>query len=201
MLTDIIVVDEIFSNPEHLEYQARKFSYYNCESHPFPIKTGNKMFYSGHRTESLHILDENLYVSYNTEILNKIADNSFGLYRSDATFNYAGQMFFHYMTKDDVFDDTWLHKDPALYAGVIYLQKNPSPNSGTILIKGDEEKIVENKYNRLLLYRSDLMHSSQSAFGNSIEDGRLTLTFTYNILAFDIKYNNEKFKKNERRSI
>ena len=67
--------------------------------------------------------------------------------------------------------------------------------------KGDEEKIVENKYNRLLLYRSDLMHSSQSAFGNSIEDGRLTLTFTYNILAFDIKYNNEKFKKNERRYI
>ena len=41
---------------------------------------------------------------------------------------------------------------------------------------------IANKYNRLVLYRGDLLHRSLlSGFGNSIETGRLTQVFFFDI--------------------
>ena len=38
---------------------------------------------------------------------------------------------------------------------------------------------IGNVYNRLVLYRADLFHSSLDYFGNSKEDGRLFQTFFF----------------------
>ena len=48
------------------------------------------------------------------------------------------------------------------------------------LSKWEMVDIVGNKYNRLVLYRGDLFHSSLDYFGTNQYDGRLFQTFFFN---------------------
>ncbi len=45
--------------------------------------------------------------------------------------------------------------------------------------KWDMTAMVGNVYNRLVLYRGDLFHSSLDYFGEGLEDGRLFQTFFF----------------------
>jgi hypothetical protein len=93
-------------------------------------------------------------------------------------------LHFHYSlesTKDlcyPSFEEIKLHKDPTNWAGVIYLTPNPKSDSGTSLFSDDKRiaNHVENIYNRLILYPSNILHGPQDMFGETIEDGRMTLT-------------------------
>ncbi len=93
-------------------------------------------------------------------------------------------LHFHYClecTKDlcyPSFEEIKLHKDHSNLAGVIYLTPNPKPDSGTSLYSDDKSIVnhVENIYNRLVIYPSDILHGPQDMFGETIEDGRMTLT-------------------------
>jgi len=73
------------------------------------------------------------------------------------------------------------HIDPnACYAGVVYLSPNAPLNSGTIV----DGKLVENKFNRLVLYRANIIHSPSShPFGMTVDDSRLTLNLFITELA------------------
>jgi hypothetical protein len=64
------------------------------------------------------------------------------------------------------------------YAGVLYLTPNPEPNSGTAFYNesGEEIDYVENIYNRLTIYSSNILHSLKESFGDNINNGRLVYT-------------------------
>jgi len=72
------------------------------------------------------------------------------------------------------------HKDSdTAVAGVIYLNQNPPPLSGTSILDSEKTQFlnVENVYNRLIAYEGHHIHSLTGVFGDSFEDGRLTYTF------------------------
>ena len=78
---------------------------------------------------------------------------------------------------------TWIHKDGCDWAGVLYLSPNAPLESGTALYNDKDELVTAlgNVYNRLILYKGNLNHSSMIAgFGNSPETGRLTQVFFFN---------------------
>lgn len=83
--------------------------------------------------------------------------------------------------------NTWVHKDQSDWAGVLYLTPNAPLESGTGLYREDGNGGYElvtalgNVYNRLVLYRGDLFHSSMlPGFGTTPETGRLTQVFFFN---------------------
>jgi hypothetical protein len=85
--------------------------------------------------------------------------------------------FFHYTINEDMSDT--IHTDGIFdYAGVLYLTPNPPPNSGTAFYNDDNEEIdyVENVYNRLTIYPSNIRHSIKESFGDSLTNGRLVYT-------------------------
>ena len=79
--------------------------------------------------------------------------------------------------------DFWqdrFHKDSDTgVAGVIYLNQNPPPNSGTSILEGEKNQFfnAENVYNRLVAYEGFRIHALSDVFGDSFETGRLTYTF------------------------
>ena len=68
-------------------------------------------------------------------IIERSIDQGVGLLRNHVSITCAADLYFHYMTKKFIADESWYHSDPRLYAGVVYLQKNPPPNTGTVIIK------------------------------------------------------------------
>jgi len=79
-------------------------------------------------------------------------------------------------------EKTWIHKDKSEWAGVLYLTPNAPIDSGTGIFDKNENLItmIGNVYNRLVLYRGDLLHRSiVPGFGDSIENGRLTQVFFF----------------------
>ena len=76
------------------------------------------------------------------------------------------------------FEETKMHKDPSNWAGVIYLTPNPKENCGTLMCSDDmsECKHIDNVYNRLIIYPSDILHGPNDFFGKDINDGRMTVT-------------------------
>lgn len=98
-------------------------------------------------------------------------------------------------------DRTWIHADSFnTWAAVCYLTPNAPISGGTAIykhkqsgemsFKGEHHESsditkwdmvdrVGNLYNRLVLYRGDLFHSSIDYFGSGFEDGRLFQTFFF----------------------
>jgi len=117
---------------------------------------------------------------------------------------------FQYTTQDC---KTWVHHDATKWAGLIYLTPTPGSKSGTTIysrvdnsvyewdgteeteynytseLTGDlskwrEELTIENRFNRLILYRGALYHRSTTpGFGRSKFDGRL-----FQVFFFDTDY-------------
>jgi hypothetical protein len=115
---------------------------------------------------------------------------------------------FQFTTQDAT---TWIHHDETMWAGVLYLTPDAPADSGTAIYRNNETGIfcwdtanastdynndsalisdytrwtptiqAANVYNRLIIYRGELYHSSVLAgFGNNQFDGRLSQTFFFN---------------------
>lgn len=133
----------------------------------------NPLYWYGYRTDNLHYIDEffNSYFYYNLykKLFNKYPINEI---------SHVSESYFHMITGDIISDDTWYHEDKqCLYAGVVYLSKNPAKDSGTILKIDGKEVILENVFNRLVIYNSNLTHRPGNSFGDSFESARTTLVF------------------------
>jgi hypothetical protein len=96
-------------------------------------------------------------------------------------------------------DRSWIHSDTTGWAGVLYLTPDAPLSSGTGLFRRKTNDPIEdhasefydmtkwdlvdrigNVYNRLILYRGDLYHTSLDYFGKDLQDGRLFQTFFFN---------------------
>lgn len=186
MLIDFIEVENVLDNPDEFITYSKQLDYYTKENNQNSIKG----FYSGVRSKSLVDLNSDLYHRLNTEIFTKCANKIY----PDSTnkilygFGFETSIFFHLLTEQDKPNDTWLHQDPdCIWAGVIYLNKNPQPDSGTIVYRNGEKIIVPNQFNKLVLYSPTFDHMSQGGFGDNLDNGRLTITFFVNAFQFKIK--------------
>ena len=91
--------------------------------------------------------------------------------------NSTLRCYFHYTLNEDMSDTT--HTDGIFdFAGVLYLTPYPPPNSGTVFFNDENEEIdyVENLYNRLTIYPSNIPHRIKESFGDNINNGRLVYT-------------------------
>lgn len=99
--------------------------------------------------------------------------------------NFSSESYFHLFTEEFVSDESWFHRDPSIFAGVLYLSKNPKPHSGTILEIDGSKVSIENRFNRLVIYNSAIRHSVEGTFGNSLETCRSTLNFFIHTLSLN----------------
>ena len=76
-----------------------------------------------------------------------------------------------------------MHKDEADYAFLIYLNET-NLKSGTYLYDENHNVIADIKYvqNRFVIYSGSYNHMGYGHFGNSKENGRLTLNGFLNVV-------------------
>jgi Family of unknown function (DUF6445) len=175
MRTNIIVIDDFYSNP----YEVRNFAL----EQEFNV-AGN---YPGLRTQPLindstkHGLRDILFQS-SGEVIDW-QDNQ-----------YTGCFQLCYDN-----DKTWVHTDAFnTWSGVVYLTPDAPLEAGTALYrhkrtghrtdlgevyepqdysKWEVTDMVGNVFNRLILFRGNLWHAANGYFGNTRASGRLIQTF------------------------
>lgn len=179
MKTNVIIIDDFYSNPD----EVRNFAL----SQPFNV-TGN---FPGART--MPFLNEETKKTISS-IISAAGGEVIDWLES---FGYTGA--FQICTADD---RTWIHADDNnTWAGVCYLTPNAPLSAGTALYrhkatgeytksnnnhegydytKWDMVDYIANKYNRLVLYRGNIFHASVDYFGDSFHNGRLFQTFFFN---------------------
>ncbi len=186
--TGYIVIDNILDDPYFFIESAKKIEFNlshltTIHNNVSPALEGinlkKDLLYAnwvGYRSDCYSSIDYNIYLNTYNEIFNKL----------ELKIKYFnGAMFLHFAPEFiNEIKENWWHSDGPILAGVIYLNVNPKLNSGTLIRLDDRIVIVENIFNRLLLYRSELQHSPQGFFGTNINNARLTLTFFINSFNF-----------------
>ena len=185
MLKDYIVIDNILENPEELVNLSNMTSYYSKEDEIIPgmtlntsnnTPTGN---WVGYRTDSLHNINQELFQNVLNQVFFKVFETE--------KFNYTGNAHLHRTTKHINSSYGMWHTDSDyVMAGVIYLNKEAPESGGTLLNYQSNTINVVPKFNRLLLYKANVLHSPNEFFGDSMKDSRLTLTMF--IEQFSLQY-------------
>ena len=184
MKRNVVIVDNFYNNP----YEVREFAL----SQEFSVY-GN---YPGQRTQP----------DVNSEVRDIIQDLIY--FNAGKITNWEGEYTgaYQYTTSRD---RSWIHADNTTnWAGVCYLTPDAPVTAGTGLFrhketglmkapedealldkiyndaqdvtKWDLVDVIGNVFNRLVLYRGDIFHSSLDYFGTNKENGRLFQTFFFN---------------------
>jgi hypothetical protein len=189
----IKVIDNFFESGDLWRHYALKQEYNIDEYKTWP----------GTRTKPINELNENLFHSLATKLINHI---------------HAKQNFLHLKTNFALVNNTygkgWIHQDEPNYnvAGVIFLNPHPPKDSGISFftkINDDDQNYaklsfeenttqdlkkylkfkeqqrelfkknmyIENVYNRCVMFAPYQWHSAENYFGDTIETSRLTITF------------------------
>jgi hypothetical protein len=179
MNTEIIVINNFYNDVDAVRNMALKMSYNVAGNYP-GLRT------VPHLTTSAQQVIQNIITPHGGKVINWMNDSK----------NYSGSFQICYKT-----DKTWIHADiHNKWSGVCYLTPNPIINSGTGFYKHKETQqyyyvdnyhdgntlddwqlvdYVENKYNRLVLFRGLLFHKAHDYFGEDINSGRLFQTFFF----------------------
>lgn len=157
---NVIVIDNFLSDVDTIRKEALSLNYTKSE-----VDTKG---WKGYRC------------LYETNIANQISNlvKKELVNRNELFTDFDIKSYFHYTTNETDITNK-IHKDfQSDYAGVLYLTPNPPINSGTAIYNdmGIEVSNIENIYNRLTIYPSNLWHSLKNTFGNDIDTGRLTFT-------------------------
>jgi len=178
MRTNIIVVDDFYNNVDEVRNFALQQDYNIVGNFP------------GKRTKSF------LWPSVK-ETIEKIINIKVTNWNEDS---YSGA--FQYVLEKE---KTWIHTDHYnMWAAVVYLTPDAPYDCGTGLfihkptksivknyqgerdLKFDEFELhdkIGNKYNRIILYRSDIFHAALGYFGDNITNCRL-----FQVFFFDTQY-------------
>lgn len=179
--TNLIIIDDFYSNPDDVRAFALQ--------QEFSVKKN----FPGKRTVSL--LNESTKEGLR-KIIQPFGGNILDWYEEE-----GGTGSFQYTT---ALDRSWMHVDNYnTWAGVCYLTPNAPLSGGTGLFKHKEKNTmydmrksldgetqdmtkwemvdrIGNVYNRLVLYRGDIYHTSLDYFGSNLQDGRLFQVFFLN---------------------
>lgn len=193
---DILIKDDYFKNPDKLREIGLSKNNYRIDNG----LDGSGIGWRGQRTLPLRILENQICPCCNQTVESYSDIDNFLIEQSKNIFNDCNDFFniennttekmtitsyFHITTEKtkSAFPDFWqdrFHKDPPnTFAGVVYLNPESPLKSGTSVMDGKNNTLinVENKYNRLVAYDGQRIHALSDAFGDSKETGRMTLTF------------------------
>lgn len=154
-----IIIDNFLEEPDRIREESLELSYTKAEPNSPGWKGFRCLYTNMPGYELTELVREKL-----SELDPKFKDCS-------------PRCFFHYTLNEDM--SNTIHTDGIFdYAGVLYLTPNPPLNSGTAFYNEDNEEIgyVENVYNRLTIYPSNIPHSIKESFGDNITNGRLVFT-------------------------
>jgi hypothetical protein len=177
MQTNVIVIDDFYSNPDGVRSFALQQEFAKRENFP------------GLRTRSF--LNDSTKATLSQILYNAAGEITNWNDRDGLTGS------FELATSRD---RSWIHTDHFnTWAGLIYLTPDAPLSGGTgfyryretgairaseleqyesqDMTKWELYDVVGNRYNRLVLYHSDLFHNSIEYFGQSKEDGRLFQLF------------------------
>lgn len=171
-----IVIDNFFDDPASIYNLFYSTKFYNKEKEIIPgveILEKNENFPLGNwrGLRSCNLINEEVGLILQTKMTGVF--NKLGIKNSILNF----QCFLHITTQNIKTDYKAWHKDPFSYAGVIYMSKDPTKNSGTIFYNNKKELEIENVYNRFIMYDASILHRPSNCFGNCIETSRKTITF------------------------
>lgn len=178
MLTDFVEIPNVLDNIDELVMLAKQQMFVKKEVHYH--NTDRKTHYNGIRSRTLIDIDKDMYEKVMNKIFQSVCDKRFDNEVTQVRYNFAYtcSAYFHIMSEGDKFNESWLHKDDSsVLAGLIYLNPNPQPNSGTIIYKNGEKVTVKNEYNKLVMYDPTYTHAPEAGFGTDINDCRLTMVF------------------------
>jgi hypothetical protein len=167
MHEQILVIDNFLDNPDEIRQLALFYQYLTPT-----VNDGWKGYRSINWCENY-----SPYQDISKKIKRKVCEH-FKLDQKDLKIKCC----FHYClesTKNTCipsFEEYKFHIDPFLISGVIYLTPNPPPNSGTEFLDFKVRK-VDNVYNRLVSYPSNIVHAPENLFGYDIMSSRITITF------------------------
>jgi hypothetical protein len=165
----LLIIENFLPNLGHYLSEIYKIILYNNEE--FNKKFNVTDNWPGKRSESLNASNKFLFflILQNLEKVHFLK-------------RYNLDIFLHLRRKEDLFKD-WIHKDTDDYAFLIYLNKT-NLNSGTYLYDENNNVISDIKYvqNRFVIYNSSYNHMGYGHFGDSSENGRLTLNGFLNII-------------------
>ena len=190
MLLDFIEVENFFDDPDEILKIAKQQTFVEKDAHYHSVNM--KTYYNGVRSKGVSDIDPALHTKICEQLSKKVVETRFGndVTKTKMNSSFNAQIYFHIMREQDIFQETWKHKDDeSILAGVIYLNPQPKPESGTIVHRyGDDKEpvIVENKYNKMVLYNASFLHAPQCGFGTDINDCRLTLVFFINQIGFNV---------------
>tara|TARA_B100001989_G_C24539527_1_gene466665 strand:+ start:224 stop:742 length:519 start_codon:yes stop_codon:yes gene_type:complete len=170
-MENILIVDNFFACAENIRNIALASRYSSAEEMNYDVG------WRGYRTDELKTFNHKI-LDQSCQKIKKIISSFFNLTLSE----YDGNFYFHialdktrYTLID--FDNSKFHTDNSIFAGIVYLNPNPPSNSGTTIIIDNVDNEVDNKFNRLVAYPSSLIHAPTDLFGDTMETGRLTLSF------------------------
>ena len=191
MNINLITTDDFYQDPDPVRQYAlnQEFTVYGN----YPGQRTHPVFYDSLK-DSIQYLVQHAggkitqfeEFEYNTSFQYTTAKDSSWIH-SDQTTMWAGVC---YLTPDAPLTAgtaLYKHKATGLYKAAI--KADGSYDSKLMdkiyldsrdLSKWEMVDIVGNKYNRLILYRGDLFHSSLDYFGTNQYDGRLFQTFFFN---------------------
>jgi hypothetical protein len=176
MMKDIVVLDNCIDTGPLLDL-AERVQFYDMDKHPREVQAAWK----GQRTVSL-FNDHNEFI---TDQISQILVNTMTDYKDCANrfdINWQGDAYFHKLRAKDKLDTSDIHIDRHfVYAAVLYLTKDAPEDAGTIIWKNDTAHRIENKFNRLVLYRADYLHSPMASF-----DTRLTMVMFFRMMNVNI---------------
>ena len=167
----LLIKDNFLDNIDHLRAKALQSTYCCSEDYSYDIG------WRGYRTPELKSFNDQFINQCSNKILREV-------YQFFDIIGYSITSNFHVTllrTKETLenFEDTKYHCDVVEYAGVLYMYPDPPKGTGTSILDGKNNKIiqVENVYNRLICYPGMAIHAPTNLFGDTMENGRMTFTF------------------------
>lgn len=164
-----LIIDNYFDDPFYIRSIALNAKYYTKKNHPGDIAN-----FPGHRTDYINVWNQELY----NYLLSRQLENVKHLTNTTEFTEYWTKFSFSWTDKSVPliehvdFTDNW-NGFKKFFGGVVYLHPMPPKKSGTIITDID---IVENIFNRYVMYDATLPHAIENSFGKNLNDSRLVLT-------------------------
>ena len=180
IFNDFLVIDNFFENPNEVKQYVDQLHFYSSE-----IVYLEGSFKKGGR---IH----NNWLGYRSEDLSsKLKNYLVDLFSKKIFANYKANVYlemnlcFHLLPSSIKKNFSWWHSDKSILAGVVYLNEHPEKNSGTIMKINEKDFIVDNVFNRMLIYNASIPHRPENGFGYNFKNSRITLTFFIQKLHFN----------------
>tara|TARA_R110000868_G_scaffold264034_2_gene522616 strand:+ start:539 stop:1093 length:555 start_codon:yes stop_codon:yes gene_type:complete len=178
-----LTVENFFLDPHEMRKWALEQKFYKGEDHPFKDSVGN---FPGWRTDFVNNIEPERWRSIVYMVL-KACHLYFGKDHEKAhlwiSFSYTDSSLklpgWH---SDAIFVAEEFKDFKEKLSGVVYLNEGANPKSGTKIKDGKKDILLENKFNKLVLYPSDIKHTLAGSFGKTKKDARLVCTLLIYLL-------------------